>query len=119
MPPTPPYSGRVGGVCPGTGPADRPQPDPALEEPMGYAYYTVTRHDGIEIEAGYAVEAVCEQDGCTEQIDRGLDQLCGSEPGAPEDGCGGYFCSRHLYYPDWESEEPQPLNCKPCVENRD
>ncbi|MFE9427791.1 hypothetical protein ACFYNO_33075 [Kitasatospora sp. NPDC006697] len=86
---------------------------------MGYAHYTVTRHDGIEIEAGYAVEAVCEQDGCTEQIDRGLDQLCGSWPGTPEDGCGGYFCSRHLYYGDWESEEPQSLNCKPCIDKRD
>uniref|UniRef100_UPI002F918ADF hypothetical protein n=1 Tax=Kitasatospora indigofera TaxID=67307 RepID=UPI002F918ADF len=87
---------------------------------MGNAYYTVTRPDGREIEAGYGVEAVCEQDGCTAQIDRGLAYLCGSTPGAPEDGCGGYFCSRHLYM-DWEmsSVEPQPQNCLPCVESRD
>ncbi|MFE2174401.1 hypothetical protein [Kitasatospora sp. NPDC059462] len=64
---------------------------------MGYAYYTVTRADGTEIEAGYDVAAVCEEDGCTEEIDRGLAYLCGSTPGTPEDGCGGYFCSRHLY----------------------
>ncbi|MFF2080613.1 hypothetical protein ACFVXG_38345 [Kitasatospora sp. NPDC058162] len=57
---------------------------------MGNAFYTVRRADGTEIEAGYGVDAVCEQDGCTEQIDRGLDHLCGSTPGAPEDGCGKY-----------------------------
>lgn len=87
---------------------------------MGNAYYTVTRNDGQQIEAGYGVEAVCEQDGCTEQIDRGLAYLCGSTPGAPEDGCGKYFCSHHLYL-DWEtsSAEPQPQNCPTCFERRD
>ncbi|WP_031077750.1 hypothetical protein [Streptomyces sp. NRRL WC-3742] len=50
---------------------------------MGYAYYTVTRADGIEIEAGYGVEATCEQGGCTTRIDRGQAHLCGSTPGTP------------------------------------
>ncbi|MFD9631684.1 hypothetical protein [Streptomyces violascens] len=63
---------------------------------MGYANYTV-RRDGEEIEAGYGVEAVCEEDGCAEQIDRGLGCLCGKTPGGDEYGCGGYYCARHLY----------------------
>ncbi|WP_372344713.1 hypothetical protein [Streptomyces sp. KL116D] len=63
---------------------------------MGYASYTITRN-GEEIAAGYAVEATCEQDGCEEQIDRGLAYLCGAEPGGDEYGCGGYFCGGHLY----------------------
>jgi hypothetical protein len=86
---------------------------------MGYARYTVTRADGIEIEAGYDVTATCEEDGCTEQIDRGLDNLCGSEPGTPDDGCGKYFCSRHLGYRDWDTDEPQPQSCRACFEQRD
>ncbi|WP_335982448.1 hypothetical protein [Streptomyces sp. CA2R106] len=63
---------------------------------MGYAYYTVMRN-GEEIEAGYGVEAVCEEPGCTEQIDRGLACLCGETPGGDEYCCGGYYCGEHLY----------------------
>lgn len=63
---------------------------------MGNAHYTINRN-GEEIEAGYTVEAVCEEEGCTEQIDRGLGFLCGATPGGDEYGCGGYYCGQHLY----------------------
>ncbi|MDX3027495.1 hypothetical protein [Streptomyces scabiei] len=63
---------------------------------MGYARYEITRN-GEKIEAGYTVEAVCEEDGCTEPIDRGLAHLCGATPGGDEYGCGGYYCGNHLY----------------------
>jgi hypothetical protein len=80
---------------------------------MGYAHYTVTRN-GEEIEAGYAVDTVCEQDGCEEQIDRGLAYLCGETPGGDEDGCGGYFCGQHLYMAlDLPAAEGL---CKPCLD---
>ncbi|MFJ4192107.1 hypothetical protein [Kitasatospora sp. NPDC089509] len=87
---------------------------------MGYAYYIVTRSDGQEIEAGYGITATCEQDSCTKQIDRGLDQLCGSEPGTPSDGCGRYFCDGHLYLTvgpdpsDDDNDGPSPWNCLAC-----
>jgi hypothetical protein len=65
---------------------------------MGYAFYQVTRSDGQMIDAGYGVRAVCEaKQGCTEVIDRGLGYLCGTTPGEPENGCGGYFCGNHLF----------------------
>lgn len=64
---------------------------------MGYAHYEITRN-GETIEAGYAVETVCEEEGCEEQIDRGLAYLCGAMPGGDEYGCGGYYCSAHLYF---------------------
>jgi hypothetical protein len=63
---------------------------------MGYARYEIYRN-GQKIEAGYDVEAVCEEDGCTETIDRGLAYLCGETPGGDEHGCGGYYCGNHLY----------------------
>lgn len=57
---------------------------------MGYARYTNT--DGRE--AGYAVKATCDRDGCNEDIDRGADYRC-------EEGmCEGFFCYRHLTYVD-------------------
>ncbi|MFE3326878.1 hypothetical protein [Streptomyces sp. NPDC059176] len=62
---------------------------------MGYAHYEIYRN-GEKIEAGYAVEAVCEEEGCDEKIDRGLARLCGSTPGGDEYGCGGYYCGQHL-----------------------
>lgn len=64
---------------------------------MGNMYYEITRRDGKKIEAGYGVEAICEEDGCKEKIDRGLAYLCGNEPGGDEYGCGGYYCGQHLY----------------------
>jgi hypothetical protein len=68
---------------------------PEGELTMGYAQYTVIRN-GEQIEAGYAVEAVCEREDCTTEIDRGLGYLCGEAPGGDEHGCGGYFCESHL-----------------------
>lgn len=63
---------------------------------MGYARYEIYRN-GEKIEAGYTVEAMCEQPDCTEKTDRGLDSLCGETPGGDVQGCGGYFCAEHLY----------------------
>jgi len=77
---------------------------------MGYAHYEITRPDGITIEAGYGVEAVCEETGCKAKIDRGLGYLCGKDPGGDEHGCGGYFCEQHLYGDN---------QCKPCAEAAD
>ncbi|MFI1095126.1 hypothetical protein [Streptomyces sp. NPDC020917] len=65
---------------------------------MSNAFYTVWRN-GEQINAGYGVEAVCEEPGCDEGIDRGLAFLCGVTPGGDEYGCGGYFCGKHLNIP--------------------
>ena len=81
---------------------------------MGYAHYTITR-DGEDIEAGYSVDATCEQGDCGEEIDRGLYHLCGDTPGDErEHGCGHYFCGSHLYMAtdgDWTGEL-----CGKCIE---
>jgi hypothetical protein len=77
---------------------------------MGYASYTVSRN-GEQIEAGYAVEDVCNADGCKEEIDRGLDYLCGRTPGGDEYGCGGYFCGEHL---SLSATDDVPQMCSPC-----
>jgi hypothetical protein len=71
---------------------------------MGYAHYVLA--DGRE--AGYGVEATCDEQGCTAEIDRGLGYLCGRTPGADEYGCGGYFCGEHLYSNN---------RCARCVNN--
>jgi hypothetical protein len=73
---------------------------------MGYAHYTLA--DGRK--AGYGVVATCDEDGCGENIDRGLAYLCGEDPGdGGEHGCGGYFCGEHLY-------GGEPGQCKRCLE---
>ena len=82
---------------------------------MGYAHYNLP--DGRE--AGYAVEATCDQPDCIEAIDRGLGYLCGSMPDGhrdPDDpGCGRYYCGEHqeqdthgcsnLRCPVWDPDE--------------
>lgn len=63
---------------------------------MGYASYNLP--DGRE--AGYAVEATCDQPDCTTTINRGLGYLCGERPDGHRDpeepGCGQYFCGKHM-----------------------
>lgn len=64
---------------------------------MGYGYYVL--QDGRE--AGYTVDAVCDEPGCTEVINRGLGCICGQNPighkGTDEPGCGNYYCEPHKY----------------------
>lgn len=76
---------------------------------MGNQRYTLYRR-GQQIEAGYGVADVCNQDDCPEKIDRGLDYLCGGTPGGDEFGCGGYFCGIHLA----ASQNDVPSTCPPC-----
>ncbi|WP_435597077.1 hypothetical protein [Streptomyces anulatus] len=76
---------------------------------MGYAHYEISRN-GQTIQAGYAVEATCEEDGCEESIDRGLGHLCGKHPGGDEHGCGGYYCGQHLTYDN---------HCQRCADAAD
>lgn len=63
---------------------------------MGYASYKIIRN-GEKIEAGYGITATCEESNCQTNIDRGLDHLCGKNPGGDEHGCGGYYCGQHLH----------------------
>jgi hypothetical protein len=44
---------------------------------------------------GYGVPAVCDHPDCTEEIDRGLSYVCGSEPYGGGYGCGLFFCEEH------------------------
>ena len=79
---------------------------------MGYAHYTVYRR-GEQIEAGYGVSDVCNADDCAKNIDRGLDFLCGAQPGGDEYGCGGYFCDEHLIL---SFIEDMPQRCDACYQ---
>lgn len=75
---------------------------------MGYACYETPMGP-----AGYAVDDVCFEDGCSAEIDRGLSFLCGTAPGrADENGCGHWFCDAHLCVP------PEGINgylCNGCI----
>lgn len=61
---------------------------------MGWGYGI--NNEGREI--GYGVKATCDEDGCEEDIDRGVSYVCGGEHDGGEDGCGGYFCESHLFH---------------------
>jgi hypothetical protein len=45
---------------------------------------------------GYGVPAECDLPSCSEEIDRGLAYVCGSDPYGGEYGCGLYFCPEHM-----------------------
>lgn len=55
---------------------------------MGWSHCG-TDDEGREI--GYGIEAECDSEDCTKQIDRGLAYVCGTMHGG-ENGCGRYFC---------------------------
>jgi hypothetical protein len=76
---------------------------------MGYASYTLA--DGRQ--AGYAIEATCDEKDCTARIDRSLGYLCGRSPGGDEWGCGNYFCSEHLFF---VVVDDAPQMCERCAD---
>jgi hypothetical protein len=83
---------------------------------MGIAQHTVTRQ-GQTIEVGVMVDQECDEPGCTEQIVRVFDRVCGEDHGDNESGCGKYFCSQHLYLDGdlFEADEDQPQLCADCA----
>ena len=60
---------------------------------------------------GYGVPAYCDRPGCNTEINRGLSYVCGGEPYGGDNGCGLYFCSKHLH--------GIPGFCVRCVEKKD
>ena len=72
---------------------------------MGWSY----GHNAEGREVGYSVDAVCDEEGCDAKIDRGVANCCGGMHDGGDHGCGGYFCSDHL----WLSA-PQ-RTCLPCA----
>lgn len=61
---------------------------------MGWSYCGTDQY-GRDI--GYSIEATCDHEGCTKDIDRGLAFVCGGMHGGDDHGCGKYFCYEHLY----------------------
>lgn len=51
---------------------------------------------GWRRDIGYGVPALCDHPDCTTGIDRGLSYVCGNAPYGGDNGCGLYFCDRHL-----------------------
>ena len=47
---------------------------------------------------GYGVPAKCDHPKCDKDIDRGLSYVCGGNAYGEPDGCGLYFCSKHLLF---------------------
>ncbi|RYG55241.1 MAG: hypothetical protein EON56_05940, partial [Alphaproteobacteria bacterium] len=62
---------------------------------------------------GYGVPSICDHPGCKEEIDRGLSYVCGGEPYGGDDGCGLYFCMKHL-----GSRGKKPQQCSRCLNYR-
>jgi hypothetical protein len=64
---------------------------------MGWAFGT--NAEGRQI--GYGMPAVCEHEGCTEEIDCGLAYCCGGLKGTAHGGngpgCAHFFCPKHLF----------------------
>lgn len=76
---------------------------------MGWSIgYDSTWHRDI----GYGVPATCDHPECRTKIDRGLSYVCGGDPYGGDNGCGLYFCPKHLCYAGPESEQV----CERCAQ---
>lgn len=63
---------------------------------------------------GYGVPSICDHPKCKARIDRGLAYVCGGEPYGGDDGCGLYFCEKHLYF----SEIGVHQRCQRCCDQK-
>jgi hypothetical protein len=60
--------------------------------------WSVGYDDNWKRDIGYGVPSICDSPDCNEEIDRGLGYVCGGEPYGGDQGCGLFFCSKHLSY---------------------
>lgn len=68
---------------------------------------------------GYGVPAACDQPGCGERIDRGINYRCGGILNLHDQaGCGLFFCHDHLQCPHSDSTEVAWV-CARCSEGLD
>lgn len=65
-------------------------------------------HD-LQRDIGYGVPAVCEHPECEERIDRGMAHACGGGFPRDNEGCGLFFCGKHLF----------PNHCLRCTNEAD
>lgn len=65
---------------------------------------------------GYGVPCTCDHPDCNEKIHRGLAYVCGGEPYGGDDGCGLYFCAKHLHL-GVDGKERQV--CERCAEDKE
>lgn len=82
---------------------------------MGWA---VGYDDNWRRDIGYGVPCKCDHPDCNEEIDRGLAHVCcGSEPYGGEEGCGLYFCGKHLAHYR-KGKAWSPAMCERCAKGK-
>lgn len=84
--------------------------------------WSIGYDDYWERDIGYGVPAYCDHPECTAEIHRGLSYVCGREPYGGHEGCGLFFCAKHLVYSDRKEHQvcercntinEQPFDPKP------
>lgn len=65
---------------------------------------------------GYGVPCTCDHPDCKKKINRGLAYVCGGEPYGGEEGCGLYFCYKHLII---GADGHDRQCCERCAENKE
>lgn len=65
---------------------------------------------------GYGVPATCDHPACGAVINRGLSHVCGAQVLGGADGCGLFFCEKHLQYAGDRRDNVQL--CSRCYHGR-
>ena len=62
---------------------------------------------------GYGIVAYCDHPECNDEINRGLAFVCAGQQLYGGDGCGLYFCSKHLFF-----HRTLGFCCERCLKRR-
>lgn len=80
--------------------------------------WSIGYDDNWQRDIGYGVPCECDHPDCKEQIDRGLAHVCcGEQPCGGEDGCGLYFCGKHLAHYRNDDGDWSSAKCERCAAN--
>ncbi len=77
--------------------------------------WSIGYDDNWKRDIGYGVPAYCDHPDCNEVIHRGLSYVCANEAPYGGDGCGLYFCGKHLFIDGCERcmEQQESFSPKP------
>lgn len=81
--------------------------------------WSIGYDDTWQRDIGYGVPAYCDHPDCNAKIDRGLAYVCGDNPFGGDDGCGLYFCEKHLGYLCRRGHFYSPQICERCESGED
>lgn len=82
-------------------------------------YWSIGYDEQWNRDIGFDVPGTCDHPDCKNDINRGMDYVCGGEPYGGESGCGLFFCDDHREVKTVAADEEAIPLCSQCTAGKE